>query len=149
MKSFFENRTWTDEISFWKYVQTINKAPSGIPDGYYMIEMKSDIGHIQFQEEFYFSVADKDRGIEFACDRDYTFARIDFKIYNGILNLRAFTGHEIYGCDKFEDNHWVNKSYTDFFGDLTEERPKFTIHDKQKAAQALLELLKVNGKKVS
>lgn len=149
MKHLFENRIWSDEIALWKYIQTINPLTEEIPDGYYMLEMVSDIGKVIFQEQFYFTVEDDDLATQFARHRDYIHARVEFEVRNGILTLRSLDGHEIKACDSWENGKWELFHYRDALLEATTEKRKYTLEDRKKAAQTLLELLMVSRKKVS
>lgn len=144
MKSFFENRTWPDEIEFWKYIQTIDHAPEGMPDGMYIIEMDSDISCIKFQEAFYFTQENK--GEDFLYNREYTYTRITFRIKNGICYNRYFRGFEIIAAERrTANNEWISKYYKDLMF-VVPPRPS-TLEERLKAAACLGKLFEMKLKK--
>lgn len=146
MKSFFENRTWPDEISFWEYIQTIDTAPDGTPDGIYVIEMDSDIGCVKFQEAFYFATDEEEHNCFY--DRELVHIRVVFIIKQNILTIRLLEGHEISATDCFEDESWVNSKYIDLFERLHFERKKFTKEECELAVKEILKLMIIESKKV-
>lgn len=147
MKSLFENQIWPDEISFWKYIQTINSNPTNVSDGVYVIEMDSDIGCVKFQEAFYFET-EKDCN-HFLYTRDFTYARAVFFIEKTILETRFFEGHEIAATDRLISGIWTNRKYIDLMANLTFEQTQFTREECELAVKELLKVMIIEGKKVS
>lgn len=147
MKSLFEGKVFSDEIAFWKYIQTIDAAPTGTADGLYVVEVNSELFQLCYSSEFYY--LNRADGIQFFRSRDFTYARASFYILRGILQYRYFDGNEIAAGDVFENGKWVEKWYEDFFLKMPAQYPQFTIEEQQKAAKSLLEHLKVHGKKIS
>lgn len=149
MKSFFIGQQFTDEISFWKYVQAVNKAPEGASDGLYVIEFVSDIGNVSYNGDFYFSSFDD--GEEFLDNRWFHYVRAVFEVRNGVLYTRRFAGREIHASDNLTNGKWVEEYYHDVFLEMPTEKEKVDLSQEaqHKCIKKLLKLLVIEGKKIS
>ncbi|MNL19948.1 hypothetical protein D3C87_1411750 [compost metagenome] len=147
MKQHFENKTFSDELDIWNYLQVIKETDLFVPDGYYCIElMESEVGIIRFR--CVIKTSDRKQLRNILYDRP----RYNPRCYIYVKGQKTFcVGVDSAYLEAHDEIEAHGRWELAFYNDYLNMPPpmKFTADECAAACDALVELLIMNSKKVS
>lgn len=149
MKQHFAEKSFSEELEIWEYLQLLKTLSLDIPDGHYCIEFNEiETGRFGFRCVIRSSDRKALNSILYVRPlrrpRCYIYVRNRAAFCVGIASA-YFDAH-----DEIESNgEWTVAFYYDHFDQKSEELIEFTQSECEAACTALVELAIMNSKKVS